>query len=38
MALDDLDTLLKSAQSGHRDAREQLIKRFRPLVIKTASS
>ncbi|MEN3004434.1 RNA polymerase sigma-I factor [Dehalobacterium formicoaceticum] len=36
--MDDLDTLLKSAQSGHRDAREQLIKRFRPLVIKTASS
>jgi RNA polymerase sigma factor len=38
MALDELETLLKSAQAGHRDAREELIKRFRPLVIKTASS
>ncbi|MGI6678642.1 MAG: RNA polymerase sigma-I factor [Dehalobacterium sp.] len=36
--MDELDTLIKSAQSGHRDAREQLIKRFRPLVIKTAST
>jgi len=38
MALDELDTLIRSAQAGHRDAREELIKRFRPLVIKTASS
>lgn len=36
--MEELDTLLKSAQAGHRDAREKLIKRFKPLVIKTASS
>jgi len=38
MTLEELDTLLKSAQAGHQNAREELIKRFRPLVIKTASS
>jgi RNA polymerase sigma factor len=38
MALEELDTLILSAQAGHRDAREELIERFRPLVIKTASS
>jgi len=36
--LEELDNLLKSAQAGHQDAREKLIKRFQPLVIKTASS
>ncbi|MEL7566521.1 MAG: RNA polymerase sigma-I factor [Dehalobacterium sp.] len=36
--MEELDTLLKSAQAGHQDAREKLIKRFQPLVIKTASS
>ncbi|WP_214659061.1 RNA polymerase sigma-I factor [Candidatus Formimonas warabiya] len=36
--MDELATLLESAQAGHRDAREKIIKRFHPLVIKTASS
>ncbi len=36
--MEELDLLLKSAQAGHQDAREKIIKGFRPLVIKTASS
>lgn len=36
--MEELDNLLKSAQAGHQDAREKIIKRFYPLVIKTASS
>jgi len=38
MGLEEWDVLLGSAQAGHRDAREKIIERLRPLVIKTASS
>lgn len=36
--MEELDILLQSARTGHIDAREKIIQRFRPLIIKTASS
>lgn len=36
--MEELDILLQSARIGHLDAREKIIQRFRPLIIKTASS
>ena len=36
--MDELEILISNAQAGHLDAREQIIKQFRPLVIKVATS
>lgn len=36
--MDELEILISNAQAGHLDAREQIIKKFRPLVIKVATS
>lgn len=38
MAVEELDKLIDSAQAGHEEAREIIISRLKPLVIKTAAT
>ena len=38
IAVEELDKLIDSAQAGHQEAREMIIIRLKPLVIKTAAS